>query len=264
MTNPFEAFFETDGDVFVGTAAARGPWSADHCHAGPVIGLIARAMERCQGSERLLTRLTVELIAPPPLAGLRVEARALRVGRTVAHVQATVSGIDDRVCATAVGMLIRPLDIGRPPTAPVVVRRTVDARPAPFPVTRTVHGLPCFSDHVQVLIPETQTTRPGPTTLWMKAPAIVAGETPSSFERLCPLADCGNGTSRNAEVDDYSFVNADLTIVRHRVSNAAWLGSAARSHWQPAGIGLAEAELFDEAGPLATVLQTLVVRPLIR
>lgn len=264
MTQPPDAFFRAMDDHFVGTAAARGPWSADHCHAGPVIGLIARAIERCHPPHLLLTRLTVELLAPPPLAGLWVQASPARSGRTVAHAQASVAGPDGRVCATATGLLISARDIGHPPSAPATVPRLADARPAPFPVTRTVHGLPCFSDHVEVAMPEGESTGPGPTTLWMKAPPLVSGEDPSPFERLCPLADCGNGTSRNAEVDEYSFVNADLTIVRHRVSHSAWLGSSARSHWQSSGVGLAQADLFDEDGPVASVLQTLVVRPLAR
>ena len=259
-----EAFFLPEADHFVGTAAARGPWSADYCHAGPVLGLIARAIERCHEPERLLTRLTVELLLPPPLAGLRVQAEPVRNGRTVGLTTATVCGLDGRVCATATGMLIAARDIGTPPTAAFDVPTRAEARPAPFPVRRTVHGLPCFSDHVQVLMPPGETGEPGPTTLWMKAPALIAGETPSPFERLCPLADCGNGTSRNAEVDDYSFVNADITIVRHRVTHAQWLGASARSYWQSSGVGLAQAELFDDDGPVASVLQTLVVRSLIR
>lgn len=133
--------------------------------------------------------------------------------------------------------------------------------PGCAPVARTVHGLPCLSGHVEVALPPGETAAPGPTTIWMRTLPIVAGETPSPFERLCPPADCGNGTSRNAEVDQYSFVNADVTIVRHRVSPAQWLGSSARSYWQPSGVGVAMAELFDEDGPVASVLQTLVVRP---
>jgi len=34
------AFFASaDGEWFTGNDAARGPWSADACHAGPVTGL---------------------------------------------------------------------------------------------------------------------------------------------------------------------------------------------------------------------------------
>ena len=33
------------------------------------------------------------------------------------------------------------------------------------------------------------------------------------------------------------------------------------SHWQPNGVGLSHATLFDEDGPIGNALQTLIVRP---
>jgi len=33
------------------------------------------------------------------------------------------------------------------------------------------------------------------------------------------------------------------------------------SHWQPNGVGLTEATLYDREGPIGMALQTLIVRP---
>ena len=80
-----QAYFSIDDDgIFVGNDPVRGPWSADHCHAGPVTGLIARAAEAEVGPEKMLTRLTVDLIRPLPLAGLRVAAETKRNTKTLA------------------------------------------------------------------------------------------------------------------------------------------------------------------------------------
>ncbi|MEM7282220.1 MAG: thioesterase family protein, partial [Pseudomonadota bacterium] len=58
----------------------------------------------------------------------------------------------------------------------------------------------------------------------------------------------------------YSFVNPDITIVAHRESDSEWLASSARSDWQSTGIGLSTAVIQDEQGPIATVLQTLLIK----
>jgi hypothetical protein len=114
---------------------------------------------------------------------------------------------------------------------------------------------------VETRYPPGHDNSPGPTTAWLRTLPLVAGETPTPFQRLCPLADCGNALSRNGEPDTASFINPDLTIVLHRLPEGDWLGSSSVSHWQPNGIGLADALLFDERGPVGRALQTLVIRP---
>lgn len=52
MVAEASAFFALDKEVFVGLDPARGPWSPDHCHAGPVSGLIARSVEAIVGLRR--------------------------------------------------------------------------------------------------------------------------------------------------------------------------------------------------------------------
>ena len=83
----------------------------------------------------------------------------------------------------------------------------------------------------------------------------------SPFQRISPLADCGNAFGRNAEPDEVQFVNTDLVIALHRDPVGEWMGSRATSTWQPTGVGLAEALLFDDEGPVGRALQTLLLRP---
>jgi hypothetical protein len=76
---------------------------------------------------------------------------------------------------------------------------------------------------------------------------------------LCPIADSGNGISYNAYLDRFSFVNPDLTLVAHRPAQGEWVCSRVRSHWQPDGIGMSDAELFDTSGPVGRAVQTLLI-----
>ncbi len=259
MQHDVTAFFVRDGDVFIGQDATRGPWSVDHCHAGPVTGLVARAVERAVGQDKNLNRLTLDLIRPLPLRGLLVSAEVTRAGRRLSTASAVVRDLDDRICATATSLHLADAPIGDVPTAPAPRLSLADATPGRFPIDGTLHGRPCFADFVDIAYPPGETTAPGPTTLWMRTPPLLADEEMSPFQRLCPLADCGNGTSRNTPISEVGFINADITIVAHRPSTSSWLASSAASDWQSTGLGLATAVLHDEHGPVASVLQTLVL-----
>jgi hypothetical protein len=101
---------------------------------------------------------------------------------------------------------------------------------------------------------------PGPTTMWMRTVPVLDSEEPTPFQRICPLADSGNAIGRNAEPEEVAFVNADLTITLHRKPRGPWLGSRVISHWQQNGIGMADAMLFDDHGPVGRAVQTLLLR----
>ena len=88
---------------------------------------------------------------------------------------------------------------------------------------------------------------------------ILADEEPSPFQRIAPLADCGNGISYNGPLGPTSFMNADLTMSLHREPIGDWFASKVVSHWQRSGIGMSDAELFDVEGPVGRATQSLVL-----
>lgn len=257
------AYFTSDPDgVFRGTDAARSPWNEDHCHGGPVAGLAARAVEALIPAPKQLVRLTLDLIRPVPIAGVQLQAQITREGRSTATAQVTVAGLDGKPCAVGTSLHLINADVGDLPTAPVTVPDRSQARPDPGFLKLKAHQKPGFGDFVEIAVPQGGVPQLGPKAIWMRAPGIVQGEPPSPFQMLCPLADCGNGISPNGAFGTATFVNPDLTIVMHRAPKGAWLQSDAKSHWQSTGVGLAQAEISDEHGPVATALQTLLVRPL--
>ena len=52
------AVFHRDGDLFVPTELARGPWSADAQHGGAPAALLARAIELVEPGPTFVARLT--------------------------------------------------------------------------------------------------------------------------------------------------------------------------------------------------------------
>lgn len=263
-TAAVQAYVERDGDWFIPTPFCRGPWDADSCHAGPPTGLLARAMERALlegGSPHRLVRLSVELTRPVPMAGFRVEAAIVRAGRSVTMLRAVLLDDTGTERIEGRGLAMRADPVGPLPTSDLVTPSLAEAEPGSFPISRSLHGLPAFSSSTELRYPPGDGPTKGPTVVWMRTVPLVAGEVPSPFQRICPLADCGNALSRNAEPWEVGFVNPDLTIALHRAPQGGWLGSSSRSHWEPEGIGLAHAQLFDEHGPVGVALQTLLLTP---
>lgn len=262
MSNAKQAFFSIhDDDWFVGNDGARGPWSAEACHAGPVTGLMVRALENAVADKQLV-RITADYTRPIPISGFRIGTEITRSGRSAATAMATLTNAEGKVCATATSLHMIESSLGSLPTTEISGPSIQDATPGKFAVEHAHHELPFFRDAIEVAYPPGQDNNPGPTTLWMRTPPLIEHEVPSPFQRICPLADCGNGTSRNAELNDLTFVNPDLTIVLHRLPESEWLASSAVSFWEPTGIGLSRATLFDESGPVGYALQTLLIQPL--
>jgi len=256
------SFFTTeDNEWFVPTEHTRGPWHKDHCHAGPPTGLVARALELAVPGKRLC-RLTVELMRPVPHAGFRVEATIKRDGRSVCVSRASIVDADGRECVSASGLHMTPQMEHSYPTATMNFGKPEDAAPGGFPIARTLHGLPAFNGKgVETRYPEGEGPDIGPTSVWMCTVPLLENEVPSPFQRICPLADCGNAFSRNAEPWDVSFINPDLTINLHREPEGEWLGSKSVGHWHGNGHGLADAILFDHLGACGRATQSLLLTP---
>ncbi len=257
-----EAFFQLRSDgVFVGNEAARGPWSADHCHAGPVTGLVARAAETEVGPDKMLTRLTIDMLRPMPLSGLRVAAETERHTKTMATTRVTVHDLDDTLCAKATTMHLVRRDLGAVPNVSMDPPELEGAVSGSFPIGETRHKLTGFAHYSEVLYPKNSTPGPGPKAIWMRTPPLLPGEAQSPIQALCPLADCANGISWNAPTTEMGFMNTDLTVQIHREPVSDWLASDSVCHWQPSGIGMSQAVLYDTEGPIGAALQTLILFP---
>lgn len=254
-----------DVEWFTPTDHCRGPWDADACHAGPPTGLIVRAMERAVPIR--LARVTADLSRTIPMAGFGIDIEVVRQGRTVATTRATIVDGDGATRVTATGLHVaaryEPLFPETLDNSGIATPSLTSAVPGPFPIDASAgHGLAGFSGvAVETRFPRDEGRLPSPATVWMRTAALLPGESPSPFQAICPIADCGNAFSRHAEPWEIGFVNTDLTIALHRPPAGEWFASRAVSWWQPDGIGLADAVLFDEAGAVGRALQTMVLRP---
>lgn len=255
------------GEWFAPTELARGPWSPTALHGGPPTAVLARALERTFPSIRL-ARITVDLLRPVPMAGFGIVAEVVRPGRLIAATRAVLRADDGTVCAIAAGTHVATSEA----TIAAAARDNTgidwpslaDATPGHFPIRRLTTGPIGFNHGVRMRYPIGETDQPGATAAWMTTVPIIAGEAPTPFQRACPVSDCVNAFSRHEEFGpgSTSFINPDLTVALHRDPVGDWIGLRASSQWQPHGVGLAVAHLFDDSGPVGVAMQMLLLRPI--
>jgi hypothetical protein len=257
-----DALFLPDGDRFVPTELARGPWSPDALHGGPPAALLARALERAEGGDAVqVTRLTVELLRPVPFAPLAVQARVTRPGRKVQLVEAALAS-GDAVVARATALRIRRSDLVLPPGLDAPAPPPGPAAGAPTRLAWGAAGLPAFHSHaVEHRFVTGGFDRPGAATDWIRLRVpLVAGEPASPLVRVAAAADFGNGISWVLDRQDgWRFINPDLTVYLHRLPAGEWVCLEALTRVEPHGIGFAESRLWDERGLLGRALQSLLV-----
>jgi hypothetical protein len=101
---------------------------------------------------------------------------------------------------------------------------------------------------------------PGPATAWgrLRVP-LVAGEEPSGLQRLMVLADCGNGVSNSLPIEDWLFINPDLTVHLGRYPRGEWLCLDATTTADAHGFGVATSTLYDQAGAVGYGAQSLFI-----
>ena len=249
-------------DLYMPTEAALGPWTDQAMHGGPPAMLMARAIERFQSDgDMVVTRITIELLRQAGRNPLAVRCRAVRPGRKVRLVEASLWREDDEV-ARATALLIR--------RAPATVDVPEKQDPPPHALAEASgrwQGVyrPGPAYHrlgVEIRTPPDARGRVAPNWAWfrLKLP-LVPGEEPSALVRVCAAADFPNGVSYVVDPRRASYVNPDLTIYVHRLPIGEWVLVDARTWLQPRGAGVAEGALYDEQGRIGRSMQALLLEP---
>ena len=252
-------FTERDG-VFVPAGHARGPWDVNSQHAGAPSALLARAVEHLDAAlPMLIARMTVEVLAPVPLAPLRVSAEIVRPGKRLQLVEATVSHEDTVLCrARAVRLRREAVDV----PARAVPRPRV---PGPDGFERwrmpELGAEEAFGRTAMDLrIVEGSFLDPGPAPAWFRFDRpLVAGEEPTAAQAVMAAADFGNGLSQELGLGTHLFVNTDLTVHLSRQPVGEWIALESVTELGPEGTALAVSTLHDERGPVGRGLQSLFV-----
>ncbi len=277
------AGMELTGTV-LSAAACGGPWSAELQHGGPPSALLVRVAEQLAaaavGHRNLVAaRTAAEFLAPVPVAPLEVWARVERLARSAVLIRAQLAA-SGKPCLQARVWLMTESPDGRPPAAgpadligsAAATRQAADPGPAELAATELLRtedptelpdfgmdGFP-YAEHLDWRAVSGKARDPGPATVWVRARVpLLAGEQPSTLQRLLVVADSASGVSSLLDWDDWSFANIDLDVHLVRQSQDDWVLMQAASELG-AGLGLARSSLSDRAGLVGAGLQTLLVR----
>jgi hypothetical protein len=251
-----DAVFHRDGDRFVPTELARGPWDPNAQHGGPSAALLAaRLEEHDAGPPAHVARMTIELLRPVPMQPIELRARTLRPGKKVQLVEASVlAGETEVVRATALRIRL----------AGVEFADALDDQLTPGPGAlrerfENVNGLN-FGFAMEMSVARGEVGEAGPAAVWFRlAVPIVTGEEPTPLMRVAAAADFGNGISGAVTWDEHLFINPDLTFYLHRQPAGEWVGLDAVTWPTHDGVGVADAALYDERGRIGRSVQALLL-----
>ena len=252
-----DAVFHRDGDRYVPTELARGPWDPNAQHGGPSAALLADLVERHDpGPPARVVRMTIELLRPVPMQPIELRARTLRPGKKVQLVEASVVANETEVVRVT-ALRIREADIS--------FADAPDDRLTPGPSDQlrehfeNMGGLN-FGFAMDMSVARGEVGVPGPAAVWFRlAVPIVAGEETTPLMRAAAAADFGNGISGAVTWDEHIFINPDLTIYLHRLPVGDWIGLDARTWPTHEGVGVADTALYDERGRIGRSVQALLL-----
>ena len=254
-----ESFFRRlDDDYFEATEWTRGPWNPKHQHAGPPSALVAGRLAEMLDSQFRIARMAIEVTRPVPIGKLRLERSFRREGRKVRAMMGLLFDEQGKLVLTADALAIAQVeldaDVARPPMDEAL------------PAEGDEKKFPLFDEGTNYgSAMELRFTRGqfggGDVMAWMRMRIpLLPNATPSALERVMAAADSGNGVSKRLSSSDYTFLNPDLAVTLHRPARGEWIGLAARTDLDSCGVGVSEARLYDEQGPIGRGVQTLLIR----
>jgi hypothetical protein len=261
-----EPIFRRDGDLYVPTGHARGPWDAGSLHGGAPAALLAQAIAEAEpaAAGMAVARLTYEFLGPVPLAPLQVRAEVTRPGRRFQLAEGELSA-DGQPVVRVRAVRLRRAHIALPPEAVDAgdgLPGPEDAVPSGYPARPEEPAQGFHRTGMEIRFAGGTDFGPGAALAWFRlARPLVDAQPPSALARVVAAADFGNGVSRLLDFSAWLFVNTDLTVHLHREPEGEWVLLDARTRLDARGIGFAASTLHDEHGPLGVAAQSLFVEP---
>jgi hypothetical protein len=251
------AIFVPDGEFYLPTALAAGPWGP-YVAGQNVGGLLCRTIERDFGDPDFqLARLTVDLPRRALLQPCAVTTTVHRDGGRVRLVDAVLAQ-DDTAVATARAVFLRR---GEQPgntiwSAPVSMP-AIPHTPSPVPDDYPLHVWAFNSDEPdRVECDFSALQQACQKFLWMRfVVPLILGEDATPTTRAAMAADATSAICQYG-TDGLHFINADYTLALSRPPDGPFVGLAAMTQCGHAGVANGGATMFDQRGPIGNCLAT--------
>lgn len=259
-----EWLFNQQGNIFTATDVCRSPWHPQILHGsavGALFGYVADEFLK-QFPSFVISRLSMNLFKPVPLAALEIKTDVVRDGGRLKLARFTALFQGKPVAdAEALFQVKQPFS---PP----------DWIPARRMPPRPEQGIPFFTlqdlveqrgldmpkgFHSRLCIKEiTPFDDRGATTAWLKVPVdILEGVPLSPLVQVAMLSDMGNGTGQIQFPGARGTINADIVLTLSRLPQSEWLCLASNNQFTPDGVGMIHTHLFDDFGEIGHVMQSV-------
>ncbi len=268
----FTRYDRPDGEIFVATPRARGPWDPQACHGGAPAALLAALIDATPGHVPMqCVRLTYEIERPVLVdVPLSSDIEVARDGKRVQVLDATLRTAADTAQVPAGTTLVRcrgaRVRAGDVMTPTVATDQVAAPSPGPdaLPLRQGLEGGWAtdegFWTSVDVRFAQGRLDEVGPAVAWLRLTRPLAeGVATTPLARAAATADFGNGVGSPLPIDRFVYINPDLTVSLHRQPLGEWVAIAAVSVAQPTGIGLTSSTLFDQQGRIGSASQSLYI-----
>jgi hypothetical protein len=250
--------YRIDGTSVITTPHAAGPWDATMQHGSAPSALVTYLAEQIPTAAPMqITRVTIDLMRPVPVAPLTFQTEVLREGRKiqlcgitllangVIVVRATVLKIRMTTLALPPEISDPPLDVALPEAGRPLARK---------------NSSNAFINGLSTSVIKGGLLAAGPGAIWYRLNRPIIEDVPvSQVMRAVVAADFSNGTSSVLDFEHWTFLNADLSISLSRPPVGDWILLNAESWVGPDGAGIAASRLADVNGYFGRAVQSLVI-----
>ncbi|MDP9165984.1 MAG: thioesterase family protein [Actinomycetota bacterium] len=257
------AFFTHDGDSFIPSTMAKGPWGST-IGGNFIGGILGHVMETAVENRELQpARLTVDLLRPAAMAPVRGRASIIRQGRRLTLVEGELLQQDNLV-ARATGLFLRRGDqpSGEIWTSPLKMP------PVPPAPAKLAAGVPLLiwaygkdPDVAGRSFDLTEWEHDGPKFVWVRdLVPLIDGVPTTAFTRASMAGDVASSLTHYGTTG-LQYINADYTLTLSRLPEGADIGLAALTYTGHDGIATGTAALFDSRGQIGTATATTLANP---
>lgn len=260
------AIFHRDGELFVPTDLARGPWHENSQHGSAMSGLLARAISRADSAQPMqTTRITIDLLRAAPFAPVETQVEVRHQSKSMQLVEATLSSGGD-VYARAHAVRTRSVDRTLPDdlNEQAAVPTLDQSARVPLPSGK----VPALHDALH-LAPVEGFSR---AAMWVRMlKPLVAEENDDPLVRVLVAVDWVYACltmqqwvrdPQRLQARPFVAINTDNHAALARPLVGEWVCLDASALYGPHGAGVAQARLFDQQGSLGFATQGLLQREL--
>lgn len=259
--NEKHPLFTLDGNRYLPTDWAIGPWDPQLLHGGASAALLTHGIEAMQPDpDWLPAKLNFDFFRPIRKTPMTLRAEVVREGKRVRLVDVFLAE-EGGVVARASGFVIAP------------------TRDAPASALSAIHAPVSWQDLKPVLDPGTgrhrqfnskiefrPTTAPfsGPgISVWLKANYALLPDTPLTPAcRTAALSDFANAIGIWSDPTRRGFINADIALSTYRRQRGDWICLESVARPDGDGIAVSTVRLYDEAGLFGSATTVCLARPM--